>query len=269
MLCPRCGKLVGVGEERCPFCGAWRPGLYGFAPTLRRLFGDRLDLVALISATCIALYVASLVLQPEAIFRLSGLFSILSPGTRALYQLGMTGGVAWENRWWWTVFTAIFLHGGALHILFNVLWIRNLGPVVTQVYGPARAFVIFMVAGAAGFVVSNLASGAPSIGASGSIFGLLAALIVYGRKRGSSMLTSQLWQWAILMFAFGFFMSGVNNWAHAGGFAGGWGVASLMRFDDEKRESPAIQVTALALIAVTVVGVVLSFVNVTSVLLGR
>jgi len=269
MICPQCGKLIGVGEDRCPFCGAWRPGLYGFAPALRRLFGERLDLVALIVAACIGLYVASLVLQPEAIVRMSGLFSILSPGSRALYQLGMTGGVAWEQRWWWTLLTAIFLHGGALHIFFNVMWIRQLGPVVTQVYGPARAFVIFMLSGAIGFLVSNLASGAPSIGASGSIFGLLAALIVYGRRRRASMLTTQLWQWAVILFAFGFFMSGVNNWAHAGGFAGGWAVASLMRFDDERRETPIVQVAALALLAVTAVGFVLSFVNVTSILLAR
>jgi rhomboid protease GluP len=269
MICPSCGKLIGVGEERCPFCGAWRPGLYGFAPALQRLFGRRLDLISIIIVSCVVLYIAALVLQPEAIFRVRGLFSLLSPGTRALYQLGMTGGVAWSEGWWWTLLTAIYLHGGLLHIFFNVMWIRNLGPVVTEVYGPARAFVIWSIAGAAGFLISNLASGSPSIGASGSIFGLLSALIVYGRRRGSSMLTTQLWQWAVLMFAMGFFMSGVNNWAHAGGFGGGWVTAEAMRFSDEKRESPRVQVLALALLALTAAGVVLSFVKVTGALMAR
>jgi len=267
MICPSCGKLIGVGEERCPFCGAWRPGLYGFAPAIQRLFGRRLDLVAIIVVSCVALYVIALALQPDSIFHITGLFSFLSPGSRALYQLGMTGGVAWRQGWWWTLLTAIYLHGGLLHIFFNVMWIRSLGPVVTEVYGPARAFVIFSLAGAAGFLISNLASGAPSIGASGSIFGLLAALIVYGRRRGSSHLTAQLWQWAVLMFAMGFVMSGVNNWAHAGGFGGGWVAAEAMRFSEEKRESPAVQVLALALLALTAVGVVLSFVKVTAILL--
>src|SRR5262245_62364322 len=215
MICPECGKLIGVGEEKCPFCGAWRPGLYGWTPVIQRLFGRRLDLITLIVSTCIALYVTSLVLQPEAILQFGGLFSFLSPGQRALYQLGMTGGVAWQQGWWWTVLTAIYLHGGLLHIFFNVMWIRNLGPTVTEVYGPARAFVIFTLSGAAGFLVSNLASGSPSIGASGSIFGLLSALIVYGRRRGSSYLTAQLWQWAAFMFVMGFLISNVNNWAHA------------------------------------------------------
>jgi membrane associated rhomboid family serine protease len=268
MICPECGKLIGVGEQKCPFCGAWRPGLYGWTPALQRLFGLRLDLIGIIVMGCVALYVASLVLQPEAIFRLDGLFSILSPGQRALYQLGMTGGVAWREGWWWTVLTAIYLHGGLLHIFFNVMWIRNLGPQVSEVYGPARAFVIFSLAGAAGFLISNGITGSPSIGASGSIFGLLAALIVYGRKRGGSMMTMQLWQWAAVMFAMGFFMSGVNNWAHAGGFAGGWVTAEAMRFS-EKRESRGVQLLALGLLGLTAAGVVISFVKVTGILLTR
>lgn len=266
MICPHCGKLIGVGEEKCPFCGAWRPGLYGYAPAIQRLFGRRLDMIPLIITSCVVLYIVALALQPESIFRTGGLFSILSPGSRALYQLGMTGGVAWREGWWWTVLTAIYLHGGVLHILFNMMWIRNLGPAVTEVYGPARAFVLFSVSGGVGFVLSNVLSGAPSVGASGSIFGLLAALIVYGRRRGAHMMSSQLWTWALILFIFGFMMPNVNNWAHGGGFVGGWAAASMMRFDDEKRESPMLQVAALALIAITAVGFVLSFVRVTSIL---
>ena len=268
MICPQCGKLIGVNEEKCPFCGAWRPGLFGYAPAIQRWFGRRLDLVALIVTSCVVLYVAALALQPGEVFRLHGFFSILSPGSRALYQLGMTGGLAWRQGWWWTLLTAIYLHGGLLHIFFNLMWIRNLGPAVTEVYGPARAFVVFSIAGAVGFLLSNLASGAPSIGASGSIFGLLAALIVYGRRRGSTTMTAQLWQWAVVMFLMGFALTGVNNWAHAGGFAGGWVSAEAMRFDDEKRESLAVQITALALLAITGVGFVLSFVRVTTILLN-
>jgi len=269
MICPQCGKLIGVGEEKCPFCGAWRPGLYGYAPALQKLFGGRLDLIPIIVTACIGLYVASLVLQPDAILQARGLFSLLSPGRRALYQLGMTGGLAWQQHWWWTLLTAIYLHGGLLHIFFNVLWIRNLGPTVGEAYGPARSFVIFSIAGAAGFLVSNLATSHETIGASGSIFGLLAALIVYGRRTGHSMLTAQLWQWAIVMFAMGFFMSSVNNFAHAGGFAGGWVTAEAMRFHDERRESVGVQVLALLLLALTALGFVLSFVKVTSMLIGR
>lgn len=269
MICPKCGRLIGVSEERCPYCGAWRPGMYGYAPALKRLFGERLDLMAIISTACVVLYVVALALQPEAILQIRGLFSFLSPGMRALYQLGMTGGVAWQQGWWWTLLTAIYLHGGLLHIFFNLMWIRNLGPAVSEVYGPARGFVIFTISGAVGFLVSNLASGAPSIGASGSIFGLLAALIVYGRRHGSSLMTGQLWQWAVILFAMGFLMSGVNNWAHGGGFVGGWVSAQLLGSSDDKRESPAVQVVALALLVATAAGFVFSFVRVTSLLMTR
>jgi membrane associated rhomboid family serine protease len=268
MLCPNCGKLISVNEERCPFCGAWRPGLFGFAPVIQKFVGARLDVIHVISATCVVLYVLALILQPDAIFQWHGIFAFLSPGTRALYQLGMTGGLAWREGWWWTVLTAIYLHGGLLHIFFNLMWIRNLGPAVTDAFGPGRAFVIFSVSGAVGFLVSNIATGAPTVGASGSIFGLLAALIVYGRRTGASMLTAQLYQWAVVLFVFGFVMSSVNNWAHAGGFAGGWVVAEAMGFSDHRRESLGVQILALALLAMTLVGFVLSLVRVTSALMG-
>ena len=89
----------------------------------------------------------------------------------------------------------------------------------------ASSAVIFTAGGVVGFVLSNAFSGAPTIGASGAIFGLFAALIVYGRWHGGSMMammTRQIWQWAIMLFVFGFMMSGVNNYAHLGGFIGGW-----------------------------------------------
>ena len=268
LVCSHCGKLVGINEPTCPFCGAWRPGLYGWAPGLQRLVGHSLDLFSLIVATCVTLYAIALLLQPEAITQLRGMLSILSPGGRALYQLGMTGGLAWQLGWWWTLFTAIYLHGSLLHIVFNVMWIRNLGPSVTEVFGPARAFVLFNLGGAFGFLVSNVMNGTPTIGASGSIFGLLGALIVYGRRRGSSMMSQQLWQWAIVLFVFGFLMPDINNWAHAGGFAGGWGCAYLMGFIDEQRESTAMVLLALAFIGVTVIGIILSFTKVTGSLLA-
>jgi len=268
IVCPGCGRLIHVGEPRCPFCGAWRPGLFGWAPALQRLVGGRLDLFTLIVGTSVVLYGLALLLQPGALLSQRSLFGLLAPSSRALYLLGMTGGVAWDLGWWWTMFTAIYLHGNLLHIFFNVMWIRNLGPVATDVYGPARAFVLFTTAGVTGFLVSNIVTGVPTIGASGAIFGLLAALIVYGRRRGASMMSAQLWQWAIVLFVFGFLMPAVNNWAHAGGFAGGWCAAYLMGFIDERRESGWVLLGSLAFIAVTLAGFALSFVKVTGILLG-
>ena len=52
-------------------------------------------------------------------------------------------------------FTAIFLHGDMLHLLFNMMGIYQLAPAVEEVYGRSRMVVIFILAGAIGFVVSN------------------------------------------------------------------------------------------------------------------
>jgi rhomboid protease GluP len=220
----------------------------------------------LIIGACVTLYALGLLLQPEALLQGRGLLSFLSPSGRALFQLGMTGGFAWELGWWWTLLTAIYLHGGLLHIFFNIYWIRILGPSTTEVFGPARTFVLFNVAGVVGFLLSNLMSGGPTVGASGAIFGLMAALIVYGRKRGSSVVTQQLWGYVIMIGILGFVMPGVNNWAHGGGFAGGWIVAHLMGFIDEQRESTSMMIASLVLILTTAAGVVMSFIKTTALL---
>ena len=265
MLCPRCGKLIGVNEERCPFCGAWRPGMFGYMPMFRRGFAQ-LDFTRIIIASCGALYLVSLLLQPSAIFNSNGIFNILSPSGRALYQLGMTGGASWHLHYWWTLLTAIYLHGSLMHIFFNLMVVWNVAPAVANVYGPARTFVIWTVAGAAGFLVSNLITASPSVGASGSVFGLFAALIVYGRRVHHSVLTAQIWQWVILNFVIGFFISNVNVVAHAGGFVGGWLASMAVHLDSERRESLAVQGLAGALVLATLAGFALSFVMVTALL---
>lgn len=261
MICPHCGKLIGTDEERCPFCGAWRPAMFGVAPALQRFFGRKLDVVRLVIVACVVLYAGALALAPSGIAS-GGFLEFLAPDSRALFRLGMTSGPLLRDGWWWTLLTAIYLHGGLLHIFFNLMWVRNLGPAVDQAWGPARAFVIFSIAGAVGFLVSDVVAGVPSIGASGSIFGLLAALIVFGRRHGHVSLTGQLWQWAVVMFVLGFVMSHVNNFAHAGGFAGGWIAASMMPSSAERREGIGVQVLALVLLVATAAGFVLSFVKV-------
>jgi len=265
MICPHCGKLISVSEERCPFCGAWRPGLYGYAPLIQKWFG-RMDFVMIVTAACVTLYVASLVLEPSAILAPGSLFNFLSPGMRALLQLGMTSGPALRAGFWWTLVTAIYLHGSLLHIFFNMMVFRNVGPGVAQVYGPARSMVIWTVAGAVGFLISDLTTGSASVGASGSVFGFFAALIVYGRRVGHSMLTRQIWMWVILNFVIGFGLSQVNVVAHAGGFIGGWALSEILPLDHERREGLGIQLLAGGLVVATVAGFVISFVKITSLL---
>lgn len=261
MICPKCGTLINTDEKRCPHCGAYNPNLWGLGPALNRLFGGRIDVLTLIPTACIALYAVSLLLDLKAALSMGGgLFGMLSPGNIPLLVLGMTHGEAP----WWTVLTATYLHGSLLHILFNVLWIRQLGPDVGHFFGPARYFIIYTVAGAVGFILSNLLLGAPTVGASGAIFGLFAAIIVYGRNHKThtmSLMTRQMWQWAILLFVMGFLMSGVNNWAHLGGFIGGWIAAQILVSSAEYREGRITILIALLCLLLTVLGFVLSIIE--------
>jgi rhomboid protease GluP len=159
-----------------------------------------------------------------------------------------------------------------LHIFFNLLWVRQLFPQIEEYYGSARAFILFSLSGAAGFLLSNLVLNTPTVGASGSVFGLIAAAIVYGRHHGgtwAAVVVRQLWQMAILMFLMGFLLSGVNNIAHLGGFLGGYLVATwFTRLP--AREGRMAWLAALALALVTLGGFVASFAIVTAILItGR
>lgn len=261
MVCPSCGTLINTDEKSCPHCGTWQPNLLGLGPALNRLFGARIDVLTLIPTACVALYAISLLLDLKAALTMGGgIFGMLSPGRRPLIVLGMTYGGAP----WWTALTATYLHGSLLHIIFNVMWVRQLGPDVGHLYGPARYFIIYTVAGAFGFILSNLLSGYPTVGASGAIFGLFAAVIVYGRSQKTQMgahMTRQMWQWAILLFVMGFLMSGVNNWAHLGGFIGGWIASQILLSGAGRREGRITIIVALLCLALTVLGFVLSIVE--------
>ena len=181
ILCPSCGRLTNADAPSCLVCGRRNPGMWGFAGPLRALFRRR-SFVDVVTVACIVLYVASLVFDLRGALRPRGVLDVLSPSIEALFALGATGSVAWHLGRWWTLLTAIYLHGNVLHILFNVLWIRQLGPAIEQLYGPSRLVIIFTVAGVTGFLASNLLGLPLTIGASGSIFGLLGAMVAFGAE---------------------------------------------------------------------------------------
>jgi rhomboid protease GluP len=60
------------------------------------------------------------------------------------------------------------------------------------------------------------------VGASAPLFGLLGALVWYGKRSGSSDLARQIWSWVAFLGIFGLLVRGVDNWAHLGGFLGGY-----------------------------------------------
>ena len=261
ILCPRCHKLVSANAETCPHCGQRKPGLWGATAAMRRL-GLQLNFPHLITVFCGVLYLLALALDPSAIFQTQSLMQILSPSIQASFKLGVTGTVPiFSYELWWTPITAIYLHGGLLHIFFNMMWVRQLGPVVEELFGPFRLFAIFTVAGITGFIASTLAGHELTLGASGSIFGLLAAAIAYGRRAGAQLFTRQFLQWAGLLFVMGFVMPGVDNWAHGGGFIGGYAAAYVFSRSSEREGLGAYLIGGLCLLA-TVGAFLMQFITV-------
>jgi rhomboid protease GluP len=266
VVCPSCGRLVGVNDDRCYSCGRPNPGLWGYTGALRRL-GTDLGFSGIVIAASAVLYVAALLLGMAPLG--GGPLSILSPSVRSLFLLGASGSIpVFELGRWWTVLSAAWLHGGLLHILFNMLWVRQLAPATAAAFGAARTVIIYTAAAVGGFLLSSLVGhflptlprfigGASfTVGASAPIFGLLGALVLEGRRRGSSHLSSQALGYAVVLGAFGLLMPGVDNWAHLGGFAGGYLAARWL--DPMRPERVDHMIAALACLTASAAAVVVS-----------
>jgi rhomboid protease GluP len=270
VVCPSCGSLVGVRDEKCYMCGRANPSLWGFAPALRRL-GSDLGFVPLVIGSSTVLYALTLLASGRDLQIVGGGFSFLSPSASALVRFGASGAIpVFVLGSWWTVLSASWLHGSLLHILFNMMWVRDIGPTTADVIGPARTIIIYVVSGVCGFVLSSVAGqyfppipllrGASlTVGASASIFGLLGALVHYGRSSGSSLIHAQAKQWALILFIFGFIMPGIDNFAHAGGFLGGY--ASSAFFNPMTRERGDHMLIAAVCLLLTFLAIVLSVIK--------
>lgn len=255
MVCPKCGKLISINSEECYNCGNRNPGLWGFAPLLRRLFGSDFNLIKTITIFSAIIYIISMLLDPSALLQISGLFSLLSPSNLSVFKLGATGTIAFQYGRWWSLITAIFLHGGLIHIALNMYWVHQIGSSVEPLYGSSRFIIIFIFSGVIGFIASVIGGHALTLGASGSLFGLLGALLYYGKRRGGYIgetIYKQAATYAAIFFIFGFLMDGIDNYAHGGGLIGGYLVAMLVGFSEHNREKIWHKLLALALILITI-----------------
>jgi rhomboid protease GluP len=256
VLCTSCGVLVGVTDPTCYNCGRRNPGLWGFGPALRAL-GNDLGFASIVTGGTLLMFVLSLVMSRD------GSNIGLTPSQAALRILGASGASpVFVFGWWWTVLTAGWLHGSIIHIFFNVLWIRQLGPEIANLYGAGRMIIIYTISGIVGFTLSSVMGLLPipffgaglTVGASASIFGFLGALVHYGRRTGSSHVRQAGLQYALFMGIMGFVFPGVDNAAHLGGFVGGY-LASLI-LDPLKPERVDHILIAIGCLIVTLVAII-------------
>ena len=271
VVCVACGYLVGVNDERCYNCGRRNPGLWGYAAAVRQL-GSDMGFIPFVIGLSIIIYVMTLIGSHGNIMGSGSPLELGSPTGLSLFLFGASGAIpVVEYGRWWTILSASWLHGSLLHIVMNLYWVRQIGPAVAELYGPGRLIILYTVSGAAGFILTSLAGhylefvpfailrGAPlTVGASASIFGLFGALVYYGRRAGSSSAYRFGMQYVLIMFVFGLIMPGIDNYAHAGGFIGGYAMGQLL--DPLKPERITHMVWAIVFLVLSVLSIVASVV---------
>lgn len=121
--------------------------------------------------------------------------------------------------------SSAFLHGGFLHLLFNMYALFIIGTQVENYIGKGKFIFIYLMSAISGNLMSCVFSTNVSVGASGAIFGLLGALLYFGyhyRLYLGSVLKNQIIPLIVLNLILGFMMPGVDNAAHIGGLIGGY-----------------------------------------------
>lgn len=211
-ICPECMTAAAVGYH-CPEC--LREGA-ATVRAARTVFGGTLTREGRVTTGIIGVCV--------------GLFLTVSLG-------GFAGGLAdWGMQpiaialadQSYRLLSSMFLHAGWMHIAFNMYVLYVLGPPLERVLGHGRFAVLFLVGGLGGSVASYWFSPLRtlSVGASGAIFGLMAAMIVVGRRLNQDV--SQVVGLLGINVVLGFLISGIDWRAHLGGALTGALVALML-----------------------------------------
>ena len=181
---------------------------------------------------------------------------------RELVTWGANVGALTFSGEWWRLLTGVFVHGGLLHIAFNMWCLWNLGALCESLYGRWTYAAIYLICG----VGASLASAAwhpytPSVGASGAIFGLAGALITafklgefsVPRSALSGTLRS-LGAFVVYNLIFGAIIPGIDNTAHIGGLITGLIVGALIALIAPQQDQAPRRLTVLIVITLALAG---------------
>jgi len=256
MLCPNCRKLISSDEPVCPYCGIKNPGSWWKSSLGSSLLSNPAEAVNIIIGVNVVFFILSLLINPSHIGISGNPLAFLSPSDNSLFLLGATGAIPIKlfHRWW-TLGSASFLHGGILHIAFNMLALRQLGPFVIFEYGLNRFVIIYILSGVAGFALSYAAGVPFTIGASASICGLIGAVLYYGKSRGGiygQAIYKQAMGWIFGLVVMGLLFPGINNWGHGGGIAAGVLLGLLLKYNDYSAETMLDRMGSMLCTAMTV-----------------
>lgn len=248
ILCPNCRKLISVDEARCPYCGTSKPGSWMHNNFIARLFNDPARFIKGIIFVNVGMFVLAILLSFQGLRLSMNPLTFLSPDNRSLLLLGATGAVPIDNlHRWWSLLSANYLHGGILHILFNMMAFRQIAGLIVREYGLHRMFSIYTLGGIIGFWVSYMAQTQFTIGSSAAICSLIGAALYYGKSRGGvygQAIYRQIGGWTLMIFLFGFTIPGIDNWGHGGGIAAGILLGLVFGYHERKKETRLHQTLA-------------------------
>jgi rhomboid protease GluP len=263
-MCPSCRELVDRSLSTCPACGGSMRGVAGGGAG--RLLTTILPHFSSLTAVLITVNVVFMIL-PLMIWGANpgqgSLFTFLSPSGVAQFVFGAKQRDAiLDLHQYWRLVTAGFLHGGILHLGFNMYALSILGPMVEDAFGWRKFLFIYTLTDIVSMGASTVLSSSriPSVGASGALFGLLGFGVVFGRFRAGARgraVSDQLLRMmlpAVVML----FMPGIDNLAHAGGFVAGAVLALVI--DSGEPVTPAGRQIWSILTALTLLVLVGSFV---------
>ncbi len=140
------------------------------------------------------------------------------------------------NGEWYRLFTSMFLHFGAEHLANNMILLAAAGGKLENAAGPVRYLLIYIGSGLTGNIISlyrmiQTGSYTVSAGASGAVFGIIGALVwaaICNKGSFEGLTVKGLLIMIALCMYYGITTAGVNNWAHAGGAAGGFFLCVLL-----------------------------------------
>jgi len=211
-ICTSCMTAAAVGV-RCPEC-AGKPT--GAAAGVRRLGARAGAGTVFATGALVALNVVFYLAQAAQ----AG--SLQNADSSRLVSDGAVYGPAIADGEWWRLVTGGFLHASIIHIAFNMYLLWILGGALERYAGAARFLAIYFAAVLWGSVGALLLSpDSPTIGASGGVFGLMAALYLLERQRGVALLGSSVGMLLLLNLGITFVLPGISIGGHVGGILGG------------------------------------------------
>ena len=131
-------------------------------------------------------------------------------------------GPAVDDGEWYRIVTSAFLHAGLFHLLLNMFALYILGSLLEPGIGTARflgVYVVSMLGGSFGALLLDPTE--VTVGASGGIFGLMAATFIVARGRGMDELASQIGLFVVINLVFTFSIPGISIGGHLGGLLAG------------------------------------------------